>query len=163
MDPLRALDLNPYKYIKCYHCQGLAIKSSPDTYFCPNCRRTLLAAYPRDWHNRKLKIFKRDHYRCRGCGRSVAYQEKHCDHLIPVSLGGTHENANLRTLCMICHLKKHPDRQLYYYLNRDRYSAPMTRLLTTPQPRWRQGRWNLSWKGLLLLFLFLLVLYYLTS
>jgi 5-methylcytosine-specific restriction endonuclease McrA len=161
-DPARALDLNPYQYIKCYHCNGLTIKSSFDIYFCPNCYRTLLAAYPRDWKDRKLQVFQRDRYRCTECGRSVLYQEKHCDHILPVALGGTHDSRNLRTLCMACHLAKHPDRQVYYLLNRSRYSAPTQRTAAHPQQRPPQRKPYLPWKALLLLFILSVLLYYLT-
>jgi len=160
--PARALDLNPYQYIKCYKCRGLALKSSFDTYVCQNCHRTLLAAYPRDWKDRKLEAFRRDRYRCTECGRSLAHQEKHCDHVFPVSLGGTHEISNLRTLCMECHLRKHPDRQLYYFLNRNRYSSPTRRTAPQPQQRPKQRRQNSRWKILLILFIVLIILYYLT-
>ena len=162
MDPAWALDLNPYQYIKCYHCRGLAIKTSFDTYLCPNCHRTLLAAYPTNWKDRKLQVFKRDHYRCTECGRSVAYQEKHCDHILPVSLGGTHESGNLRTLCPECHLRKHPDRQMYYYLNQGRYASPTRRMAATFSSYKNQQHTTISWKTLLFLLIVMAILCYLT-
>jgi len=163
MDPARALDLNPYQYIKCYHCRGLAVKASFDTYVCLNCHRPLLAAYPRDWKDLKLQVFKRDRYRCTECGRSVAYQEKHCDHVLPVSLGGTHERGNLRTLCLECHLRKHPDRQDYYFSNRDRYASPTHRTAAAPQQRTQRQQITTSWKTLLLLLIVVAILCVLTS
>jgi len=38
--------------------------------------------------------------RCEQCGKRARLQ---CDHLIPVSKGGTHHLTNLRALCKPCH------------------------------------------------------------
>ena len=61
--------------------------------------------YPPNWNRLRHFIFKRDHYRCRLCGRYT--RNPVCHHIIPVRLGGTHSPNNLITLCPECHKKIH--------------------------------------------------------
>jgi len=49
------------------------------------------------------KIFKRDGYKCKKCGRK---EDLTIDHIIPFSKGGTTEINNLQTLCKKCNRKK---------------------------------------------------------
>jgi hypothetical protein len=67
----------------------------------------------------QLEVWKRDNFTCRACGRSLATHpglNLQVDHIIPFSLGGSDEIANLQTLCMECNLGKgnneHLDRTL---------------------------------------------------
>lgn len=59
----------------------------------------------------KWKTLQRDHYQCRGCGKSVTDQDSQMDHIEPVShfasfaLASTEDN--LQTLCLDCHWQKH--------------------------------------------------------
>ena len=41
-------------------------------------------------------IYARDGSRCHICGRKVRQKDASMDHLVPISLGGTHEPANVR-------------------------------------------------------------------
>lgn len=110
------LIMNPYAAIKCLKCGGLAEKIDADTYQCVNCARTTPTYYPSDWQARRLRVFRRDHFRCVYCGKYGG--ELHCDHIIPVSEGGSHEECNLRTVCAEDHLARHPEKvvkYLYYY------------------------------------------------
>lgn len=57
----------------------------------------------------RVKIFKRDHYRCQMCGRSPAATkgiELHVDHIVPIAKGGANTPDNLQTLCNECNLGK---------------------------------------------------------
>lgn len=57
----------------------------------------------------RLKIFKRDGYKCVVCGKSPATNPGtilHVDHVIPYSKGGDSSFENLRTLCQKCNLGK---------------------------------------------------------
>lgn len=55
----------------------------------------------------RYRIIKRDLYRCRACGLSVADGAiLHVDHIQPVSKGGGSEESNLQTLCASCNLGK---------------------------------------------------------
>ena len=54
----------------------------------------------------RMKILKRDGYRCRICGRRAEDNtdiELHVHHFIPWSMGGLTEETNLVTLCHTCH------------------------------------------------------------
>ena len=56
-------------------------------------------------HNRR-EALRLAHWRCQlrleGCIGSATQ----CDHITPVSQGGTHEITNLRAVCTPCHKKK---------------------------------------------------------
>ena len=52
------------------------------------------------------EVFKRDNFICVECGKSKEETILHCDHIIPVSQGGTDELDNLQTLCQACNLAK---------------------------------------------------------
>ncbi|MES9969981.1 MAG: HNH endonuclease [Candidatus Thiodiazotropha sp.] len=57
----------------------------------------------------RLKVFKRDSYKCVLCGRSPATEHGvvlHVDHIIPFSEGGETSEENLQTLCQECNLGK---------------------------------------------------------
>jgi hypothetical protein len=54
----------------------------------------------------RMKILKRDNYKCRVCGRSPNTNvdiELHVHHFCPWSQGGLTEESNLITLCHTCH------------------------------------------------------------
>lgn len=60
----------------------------------------------------RLKILKRDHYKCAKCGRSPATHRDiylHIDHILPFSKNGSNEIENLQTLCQKCNLGKNND------------------------------------------------------
>ena len=53
---------------------------------------------------KKLQVFARDKYTCVYCGAKGV--ELHCDHVIPISKGGSNEMDNLTTSCQKCNLVK---------------------------------------------------------
>lgn len=55
---------------------------------------------------RRFEIFKRDGFRCRYCGRTSDEAKLHVDHVDPVALGGSDDDANLVTACSDCNLGK---------------------------------------------------------
>lgn len=60
----------------------------------------------------RLKILKRDNYRCIKCGRSPATHldiALHIDHIQPFSKGGDNSEENLQVLCNKCNLGKGND------------------------------------------------------
>jgi hypothetical protein len=60
----------------------------------------------------RLKILKKDNYRCVKCGRSPATHlgiALHIDHIKPFSKGGDSSEENLQTLCDKCNLGKGND------------------------------------------------------
>jgi hypothetical protein len=62
----------------------------------------------RDTIGSKLRheVFKRDGYKCKECGTTNKEGILHCDHITPISQGGTDELSNLQTLCNKCNLAK---------------------------------------------------------
>lgn len=57
----------------------------------------------------RLRVLKRDHFKCVLCGRNPATDsmvELHIDHIFPFSKGGKTIEENLRTLCRECNLGK---------------------------------------------------------
>ena len=56
---------------------------------------------PHVWNVMRCQCFARDGYQCVACG---ARSRLECDHVVPISEGGTHELGNLRTLCRACHI-----------------------------------------------------------
>jgi len=55
----------------------------------------------------RYEILKRDHFKCKICGRTKSDGVKlHVDHIFPIAKGGKTESSNLRTLCDECNLGK---------------------------------------------------------
>lgn len=63
-------------------------------------KRTL----PSDWPERRRAVFERDGFQCVYCGASEC--PLHCDHVIALSRGGSHELSNLVTACGPCNIRK---------------------------------------------------------
>jgi 5-methylcytosine-specific restriction endonuclease McrA len=61
--------------------------------------------YPAYWPELRQLVLDRDKHRCGNCGST---HELHVHHIVPLSLGGTNEMGNLRTLCRSCHERLHP-------------------------------------------------------
>lgn len=56
------------------------------------------------WYAIRARIFDRDDYTCAYCGLRGGQLE--CDHVIPVSRGGSHTDDNLVTACKKCNRSK---------------------------------------------------------
>lgn len=54
----------------------------------------------------KLRVLRRDGYKCTYCGTSGSDSELEIDHIIPVSKGGSNHIANLTTACRKCNQGK---------------------------------------------------------
>ena len=52
----------------------------------------------------KAQILSNSNYKCNLCKRSLEIW--HCDHIIPISVGGETSLNNLQALCPLCHAKK---------------------------------------------------------
>jgi hypothetical protein len=77
----------------------------------------------------RMKVLKRDDYRCRICGRrSSDYSdvELHVHHIRPWATGGITEEQNLITLCHTCHmgLEPHQELRLFYFLKKPATNDP---------------------------------------
>lgn len=60
-----------------------------------------------------VRVFEAENYRCYGCGKQCLKDAPNnhllqptIDHVIPLSMGGTHEYANCRTMCRQCNCTK---------------------------------------------------------
>ena len=63
----------------------------------------------------KLKVLKRDNYKCLICGKSPSTHPElslEVDHILPVSKGGINDLENLQTLCIYCNRGKGNDDSL---------------------------------------------------
>ena len=56
------------------------------------------------WQLLRLRVFERDNWRCRACGKAGRLE---CDHIVPLHKGGDpYDRENLQTLCVGCHVEK---------------------------------------------------------
>lgn len=55
------------------------------------------------WYSLREEVFKRDGRMCVYCGSADSLE---CDHITPVSRGGTHDVSNLATACFTCNRSK---------------------------------------------------------
>jgi hypothetical protein len=53
-----------------------------------------------------MQVYKRDKFKCVYCGVSGSDAELQCDHLHPISKGGSNHASNLRTSCRKCNQAK---------------------------------------------------------
>lgn len=56
------------------------------------------------WRKIRRSIFERDDYTCQYCGKRGTRLE--CDHVVPVSRGGSNDQDNLATACFACNRSK---------------------------------------------------------
>lgn len=56
------------------------------------------------WSIIRARIFERDNYTCQYCGAHGVKLE--CDHVMPVSRGGSNSDTNLLTACLKCNRSK---------------------------------------------------------
>lgn len=54
----------------------------------------------------KIRVLKRDRFRCTYCGVPGTDAELEVDHIIPVARGGSHHISNLTTACRSCNQHK---------------------------------------------------------
>ena len=68
--------------------------------------RTRLYPPNSKWQVLRDQVFSRDQHRCTYCGSDGGGLSLHCDHVIPVSRGGSHDLSNLTTACQSCNTSK---------------------------------------------------------
>lgn len=59
---------------------------------------------PTEWESLREQVFERDDHTCQYCGAKGGVLE--CDHVVPISKGGTNEPGNLATACSTCNRQK---------------------------------------------------------
>lgn len=57
------------------------------------------------WKKTREIVFERDDFSCQYCGDMEGPLE--CDHIVPISRGGTNDHKNLTTSCRRCNREKH--------------------------------------------------------
>lgn len=55
------------------------------------------------WDDLREAVFARDGRQCVDCGSTY---KLHCDHIVPLTHGGTNDTSNLATRCVTCHGRK---------------------------------------------------------
>jgi HNH endonuclease len=63
-----------------------------------------------DYYNvreNRIKVYERDGYKCRYCGKQLTRFTCTLDHVTPVAAGGTNSLDNLVTACLGCNSRKH--------------------------------------------------------
>jgi hypothetical protein len=55
----------------------------------------------------RIKVFERDAYKCRYCGKQLTRFTATLDHVMPVTDGGNNSFENLVTACLECNSRKH--------------------------------------------------------
>lgn len=58
-------------------------------------------------HENRIKVYERDGYKCRYCGKQLTRFTCTLDHVTPVAAAGTNAFDNLVTACLTCNSKKH--------------------------------------------------------
>lgn len=56
------------------------------------------------WYRIIKRVFKRDDHTCQYCGKVGGKLE--CDHIVPISKGGSNNENNLNTACQKCNRQK---------------------------------------------------------
>jgi ATP-dependent DNA helicase RecQ len=62
---------------------------------------------PANWEDLRRQVLRRDGNRCVTCGAVGPKVSLHVHHIHPKYFGGSHELANLITLCDLCHSSRH--------------------------------------------------------
>lgn len=79
---------------------------------CPGSAATIggtrLKVSTNSWSVVRQQVLQRDGFRCLACGEQLHSADADIHHLLPRSMGGTDELANLITLCDGCHASHHP-------------------------------------------------------
>lgn len=60
----------------------------------------------REWLPLVGQVFRRDKFTCTYCGAHGSEYALHCDHIVPISRGGTNDLDNLTTSCDFCNCSK---------------------------------------------------------
>jgi hypothetical protein len=55
----------------------------------------------------RIKVYERDEYKCRYCGKQLTRFTCTLDHVTPVAAGGKNNLENLVTACLDCNSRKH--------------------------------------------------------
>ncbi|HKF51782.1 MAG TPA: HNH endonuclease signature motif containing protein [Candidatus Acidoferrales bacterium] len=72
--------------------------------------RTEVESKDVDFYNvreNRIKVYERDGYKCRYCGKQLTRFTCTLDHVTPVDAGGTNSFDNLVTACLECNSRKH--------------------------------------------------------
>jgi hypothetical protein len=77
--------------------------AGPD-WFRPGLPEWSRRLIPAGWGVTRARIFERDGFACQYCGATSG--PLHCDHIVPVSRGGSDDDENLCAACVPCNLSK---------------------------------------------------------
>jgi len=105
----------------CRICERSFVSQNLDNFCSQKCRRKYYRMGRHSWiaPTKRLAIYKRDNWTCLICYEPVSRadyshevynpQYPSLDHIVPRSLGGTHEDSNLRTTHVLCNALRGAD------------------------------------------------------
>jgi hypothetical protein len=79
----------------------------------------------------RMRVMKRDRFRCTYCGVPGTDAELEVDHIIAVAAGGSHHMSNLTTACRQCNQTKGSGEALPTYIEQNRKTLPVGLFLLT--------------------------------
>lgn len=54
----------------------------------------------------RSKLMQKQGHKCAACAASLTVVKPHLDHIMPLALGGRHEDRNMQLLCWLCNQQK---------------------------------------------------------
>ena len=96
-DPWQAVDESRAYLADLYEFESMRLEGTE-----PTVKRLSLSSV--EWSRLRSAVFERDEFTCSYCGSIGVRLE--CDHVMPVSRGGSDEMSNLVTACFSCNRRK---------------------------------------------------------
>lgn len=101
LDCFECHDLDPEEYKRQFMA---AVLKGEKNAISKHIKFTLGRPYVPGWHGTRAAVLARDNHTCRYCGRAEG--PIHCDHVIPLSRGGSSDPDNLVAACRSCNSRK---------------------------------------------------------
>lgn len=100
----RTMDEFGISLLRCYVPEGAPLPRSLQPGYWTTRRPESGRSTPSGWTETRMAVFTRDNFTCQYCGAAGVPLE--CDHILPVSRGGSDDLSNLTTACAPCNQSK---------------------------------------------------------